>query len=464
MSLTLMSLHGGILIGVILLLRTLCKNRMPRTMFLILWGVALLRLLIPFFIPSQFSVYSLIGQQTAWESFGTDTGLLSTGVHIDTVIDNGWVKFAVNRLIPCLEEIPVHPLCNDMDAEIVITIIRWGGSIFCALLFFLLYHICVRRFRCSLPVQNKFVLRWVSGHRLRRPVSARQSDRVTTPLTYGILKPVILLPRELEGLEDEKMEYILQHEYRHICRFDGIWKFLMIPTVCLHWFNPMVWIMYFVLSRDIELACDESVLRHFGTAARKSYARVLLEMSEEMKLYKPLYNAFGRNATEERIRAIMLYKKKTFVTIVAAVIMVMMVACGFATSEQPDQPDRDSVYISGINENDPTNAASEEQSAEILPQDDNDETGEPSYTTNTLGSVDESDKDVNHADKTDLTDAESDDITEWIPIINDNAQEESASDTIISPQSIIIYIQGTSEDNSSVLKIWTGTEESEETE
>lgn len=337
-----MSLHGGILIGVILLLRAFCENRLPRTTFLILWGVALLRLLVPFSVPAHFSVYSLVGRQAVGKNSGTDFG---------TLINSGWRQILENSLMPYPEELPGHPPYSSMDTGAVIAIVRWGGTLLCALRFFALYQICARRFRCSLPVQNEYVRRWVSGHRLRRPVSARQSDRATTPLTYGILKPVILLPRELEQLEEEKMEYILQHEYRHICRFDGIWKFLMIPAVCLHWFNPMVWIMYFMLSRDIELACDESVLRHFGAAAKKPYARLLLEMSEEKQLYKPLYNAFGRDATEERIRAIMTYKKKTFVTILAAIMIVMMVACGFATSEQPDGTDRDSVYNSGLNEN-----------------------------------------------------------------------------------------------------------------
>lgn len=327
MRLTVMSLHGGILISVILLLRALCKNRLPRTTFLILWGVALLRLLVPFSIPAHFSVYSLVGRQAVGRSSGTD---------FSTLIDSGWRQILENSLMLYPEELPGHPPYSSMDTGIVITIVRWGGTLLCALLFFALYQICARRFRCSMPVQNEYVRQWVSGHRLRRTVSARQSDRATTPLTYGILKPVILLPRELEQLEEEKMEYILQHEYRHICRFDGIWKFLMIPAVCLHWFNPMVWIMYLMLSRDIELACDESVLRHFGAAARKPYARILLEMSEEKQLYKPLYNAFGKDATEERIRAIMTYKKKTIITILAAIMMVMTVACGFATSEQPD--------------------------------------------------------------------------------------------------------------------------------
>ncbi|MDE6518039.1 MAG: M56 family metallopeptidase, partial [Acetatifactor sp.] len=317
MSLPLMSLHGGILIGVILLLRAICKNRLPRVTFLILWGMALLRLLVPFSIPARFSIYSLISQQEIWQDNCTD---VDNGIFMGNSIDAGlgWLETAENW----------HSLCNDIDLGIIITIIRWTGTLLCALLFFAIYYICMRRFCSSLPVKNEYVQRWVSGHPLRRPMAARQSDRVSTPLTYGILKPVILLPGELEQLEEEKMEYILQHEYRHICRFDGIWKFLMVPAACLHWFNPMVWIMYFVLSRDIEMACDESVLKHFGAAAKQTYARILLEMSEENRIFKPLYNAFGRNATEERIRAIMKYKKKTFAAVITAIVLVTMVACG----------------------------------------------------------------------------------------------------------------------------------------
>lgn len=371
MSLPLMSLHGGILISVILLLRAICKNRLPRVTFLILWGMALLRLLVPFSIPARFSIYSLISQQEIWQDNCTDVDNGILGNSIDAGL--GWLETAENW----------HSLCNDIDFGIIITIIRWTGTLLCALLFFAIYYICMRRFCSSLPVKNEYVRRWVSGHPLRRPMVARQSDRVSTPLTYGILKPVILLPGELEQLEEEKMEYILQHEYRHICRFDGIWKFLMVPTACLHWFNPMVWIMYFILSRDIEMACDESVLKHFGAAAKKTYARILLEMSEENRIFKTLYNAFGGNATEERIRAIMKYKKKTFAAVITAIVLVTMVACGFATSEQPNNMDtagQTTETLSGDNGSGTENPDEAMNTLESRETSDNDATGSSAKT------------------------------------------------------------------------------------
>ena len=414
MSLPLMSLHGGILIGVILLLRALCKNRLPRVTFLILWGMAMLRLLIPFSIPSRFSIYSLFGQQEVWQNnYMNAYNSLLLGNNIDAGDE-------------CLKTVDNwHSLCNDMDFDIVVTGIRWGGTILCVLLFAAIYYICIQRFRCSLPVKNIYVQRWVSRHRLRRSMTARQSDRVSTPLTYGILKPVILLPEELEQLEEEKMEYILQHEYRHICRFDGIWKFLMVPTVCLHWFNPMVWIMYFILSRDIELACDESVLRHFGATAKKGYARILLEMSEENRIFKPLYNAFGRSATEERIRAIMKYKKKTFATIATAIMLISMVACGFATSEQPDETDQETINVLKGNE------AEQDR-----------------YNDNEANETEQDRYNDNEAD------AESNGNSEWISTNTDSPQEKLTSDVINPSQTITITIYNKLKDSEEDDSVW----------
>ncbi|MDE6923719.1 MAG: M56 family metallopeptidase [Acetatifactor sp.] len=112
-----------------------------------------------------------------------------------------------------------------------------------ASVFLTLYLNCLRRFRTALPVEDPEVEQWLGRNRLLRRVRVCRSDRISSPLTYGLVRPVILLSG-FPGREGQKLKYILQHEMVHIRRFDGIWKLAMTAALCLHWFNPLVWVMY----------------------------------------------------------------------------------------------------------------------------------------------------------------------------------------------------------------------------
>lgn len=338
MSILKMSFYGGVMILVIIILRGIFKNRLPKRTFVILWGVVLLRLLVPFSVPSVFSVYSVAGWQ---ENAGIDNAFYyNTGENGPTTIFNAG---AVDTQM-------LFPVSGDSDGDMrdsmdegeinVITFVRviqYSGTAVCISVFLTLYLCCLHMFHSALPVHNEYIRRWEREHQQIRPVLVRQSDRVSTPLTYGIFKPVILLPKELEWETGGKLEYILQHEYCHICKFDAARKLLMAAAVCVHWFNPLVWIMYFLMCRDIELACDEEVLRYFGRDARKNYALILIGMEEKNSRFTAIYNGFGKTAIEERVRSIMKYKRATLFTIVSAAVIIIIVVCMFATSGKGEQ-------------------------------------------------------------------------------------------------------------------------------
>jgi len=91
-----------------------------------------------------------------------------------------------------------------------------------------------------------------------------QSDRITTPVAVGIIKPWIILPKFMDLNDTQLLRYVFTHEYYHIRRFDALWKMIFVFALCIHWFNPMVWVMFILACRDIELTCDEMVIRHFG--------------------------------------------------------------------------------------------------------------------------------------------------------------------------------------------------------
>lgn len=322
MTLLQMSFSGAILILVIIALRAVAVNRLPKKMFLALWGIVVLRLLLPFSVPSMFSVYSLIGRN-------------------DTVYDSIAETPAVN-LIPGSLARQLTP--DDGTAQVIQndtsvffwSIIWCAGMILCAVFFIFTYMRCRLEFQISFPVDNNFATDWLEEHPLKRTISIRQSGRILAPLTYGIFHPVILMPKKTDWGNVEQLRYILLHEYIHICSYDAVKKLILVIALCIHWFNPMVWVMYILCNRDVELACDERVVRSFGQDSKAIYAGTLISMEERKSHLTPLCNNFSRNAIEERVKAIMKTKKVTcpIVIVCAAVIIVILIL--FATSMKKD--------------------------------------------------------------------------------------------------------------------------------
>ena len=147
----------------------------------------------------------------------------------------------------------------------------------------------------SLPVSNDFIKSWLSTHRMKRSISIRQFSRFTAPLTYGVFRPVILMPMSTDWENTKALQYVLAHEYVHIRRFDSVTKLVLTAVLCVHWFNPLVWMMYILANRDIELSCDEAVVRLFGENTRAAYARMLISMEETRSGFVPLCSNFSKN-------------------------------------------------------------------------------------------------------------------------------------------------------------------------
>ena len=316
MSLLQMSFAGAVMILAIIVIRALAITFLPKKTFLALWGIAVMRLLLPFSLPSVFSVYSLIGN------------------HIPMTAP-AKVQQAFEVLLPEISgQMATMPggISNTASPISVWTII-WGiGALVCALVFAIAYWKCRQEFQTSLPVDNDFIKGWLSSHQLKREISIRQSSRFSVPLTYGVLRPVILTPTSTDWENTKALQYVFAHEYVHIRRFDSITKLVLITGLCVHWFNPLVWAMYVLANRDIELSCDEAVVRLFGENTKAAYARSLISMEETRSGLTPLCNNFNKNAIEERITAIMKMKKTSVFSLVLALFLVFGVTTAFATS------------------------------------------------------------------------------------------------------------------------------------
>ena len=151
-----------------------------------------------------------------------------------------------------------------------------------------------------------------------------------TPLTYGILRPVILLPAHIVE-KRESVSYVLLHEFTHIRRLDCLSKLLLTAALCLYWWNPLVWIMVHLANTDMEVACDEAVLQELGEDLRKHYAAMLVELESQRVSSSLLYSCFGKNATKERIHAMMKSKRMTRFSLILSAILAVATITVFAT-------------------------------------------------------------------------------------------------------------------------------------
>ena len=347
MSFLQMSLAASVMILVILLIRTLAIHRLPKRFFLLLWVVVLLRLLVPFSLPSPTSIYSLLPTEplpapdieqelsvpsappaaSPWEAFELN---LPSDLPEQTMQT---AQTAEPTRKPAEEEETDPMPAFSLPSKKQLMTAGWAaGAVLFALFFFISYLRAQTEFRMSLPVTHPFLEHWLACHPLRRTISIRQDDRISSPLTYGILHPVILLPRQNLSLPQETLDCILTHEYVHIRRFDCLLKLLLTAALCLHWLNPLVWVMYLLANRDIELCCDEEVLSRMGLEKRSVYEMTLIDLEEQKSGLSPLYNSFKHNLTEERICAIMKMKRLSIISLFTAACLLVGVTTVFATS------------------------------------------------------------------------------------------------------------------------------------
>ena len=340
MSLLQMSLSGAVMILAVVVIRALAIHRLPKKVFLLLWDVVLVRLLIPYFWPSALSVYSLLARCKP---------------RAESIKD-----IPAAQLLPVTPPIPAavtpgYSGAGTAAAPVDLWALLWlAGALGCAVFFAIAYLKCRGEFKVSLPVDNDYAKQWLCEHPIHRTIEIRQSDRITAPLTYGVFHPVILMPKAADWDDVDSLRYVLAHEYVHICRFDAVTKLVLTAAACVHWFDPAVWVMVVLANRDIELSCDEAVVRRLGEDTKTAYAMTLIRMEEVRSGFIPLYNSFSKNALEERIIAIMKIKRTSLVSVLSAIVLVVGIVFAFATSGQ-------TAEAKGLRDNAAINAA---QSAE----------------------------------------------------------------------------------------------------
>jgi beta-lactamase regulating signal transducer with metallopeptidase domain len=320
-----MSISSALLILAIVVIRSLTIHKLPKRTFLALWSMVLVRLLIPFSISLNFNVYMAVDRIEELFKGAADTQI---------------TKSLINAL-PDTYAIGASASPAQPDSTSPIWFV-WVVGIVACVLFFLVIHLrCLREYKAALPVENDYINEWLQQHKIWRPIRIKQSDRINAPMTYGIWKPVILFPKTTDWQDETALRYILTHELTHIKRFDILSKWLLAAALCVHWANPLVWAMYVLANRDIELSCDEKVVRTFGETTKSAYALALIGLEENR--FSHMCSSFAKNATEERINAIMKIKRTTLTGLLSAFVLIAGITAGtLAVSAATQQNNADS--------------------------------------------------------------------------------------------------------------------------
>ena len=302
------ALGGSALIVLVLALRLALQSRLPRRLFPALWCVAAVRLLLPQEIPTHLSVWNLLQKSPA---VGT------------------MAAFADALPFPALASAAELTTQSGAVQISPILLIWLDGAALLGLYFAVGYVCMTRTLRASNASQIPCAALAARFHLARAPrVCVTQSRRA--PLTFGILRPVILLPDDLPA-GSERFRLVLAHELAHVRRRDCLRKLLLTLCLCVYWWNPLVWCMVLIANRDMELACDEVVLCTLGADIKKAYALTLLDMAQRKTRPSPLCSGFARGSAETRIRAILRFRRTPAWAGVCAAVVFFALGCALTT-------------------------------------------------------------------------------------------------------------------------------------
>lgn len=285
-------------LGVILIRIPLKKA--PKVFSYALWAVVLFKLLCPFTIETALSLFPVKAKPVPQNIIYSQTPSIDSGIHF---VDNS-INRAITNTVPT-----ANPAASVNPMQFIMFVLSciWLAGMAMLLLYAIVSYFRLKyRLRVAIPVHKNIY----------------KTDRIKTAFVLGFMCPKIYMP---SGLSEQEMDYILKHEQTHIRRRDYLIKPLAFIAVCVHWFNPLIWFSYYLAMRDMELSCDESVLKHYGSDIRRDYSNSLLSLSvKQSGLISPL--AFGETGVKGRIKNVLNYKKPALWVSIVAITAVIVAA------------------------------------------------------------------------------------------------------------------------------------------
>ena len=300
-----MSAAAGWLVLAVMVLRLFMKKA-PRWLTCVLWGMVAVRLLCPFFLESPLSLIPSPRLLDPYEVRYGDHPAVTTGIPAV----NGMVNPVLSETLSPAAKAGANPLHVWITFAGVLWFLGFTALLLHSLISFLRIRKTVEE---SIPLQD----------------NVRLCDRVGSPFILGIFHPEIYLPSDIR---EQELPYVLAHEKAHLKRRDHWWKPLGYLLLSLYWFHPLMWAAYVLFCRDIELACDESVIRDMSLEGKKAYSHALVSLSLHRRLVSACPLAFGESNIKERVHKVLHYKKPAFWMIIAAVAACVAAAVCFLTN------------------------------------------------------------------------------------------------------------------------------------
>ena len=303
-----LSISASWLILAVLVLRFVLKKA-PKWVMPLLWGVVALRLVCLFSIESALSLIP---------SAETIPSEIVTETREPVLYEQATLDIVTNPTLPSAAEVPVGVSRQQAQVDFNIYSVLWLAGMAA-----LLVHALVSAEKLKRKLATAILLR----------DNIYESEFVDSPFVFGVVKPNIYLPMHMD---EGTAAYVIAHEHAHLARRDHWWKVLGYLVLALHWFNPLVWVAYILFCRDIELACDEKVVKGLDGAARADYSQALLSCAAPKRAVAACPLAFGEGNIKTRVKSALHYKKPAFWVAAAAVLAVVIVAVCFLTNPKSD--------------------------------------------------------------------------------------------------------------------------------
>jgi len=343
-----MSLTGAFIIAVICLVRLPLK-RVPKMISYCLWAVAGFRLAFPFTIESM---WSLVPFRAPIETSNTTQPVLPTGGNISAAESTitGTTQGTASGLYPTATNVgtaEIAVLATDtspLQNLVAIATVVWLIGVALMLTYAVVSYLILTHKMRNATLLNSNIY---------------EADAVQSPFVLGLLAPKIYLPL---NLTDNARQYIILHEQTHIRRRDHIVKFVAYFVLSLHWFNPLAWVAYILMNTDMEMSCDEAILKTLGRKIKSDYSRTLVTLATDWRIRAPTPLAFSEGGVKERIKHIMKFKKASRLVSIIAIALVVILSVGFAVSRS-DQETHDVPELERVDE-----APTEEQATEEAPE------------------------------------------------------------------------------------------------
>lgn len=304
-----LSISASWLILAVLVLRFVLKKA-PKWVMPLLWGVVALRLVCLFSIESALSLIP---------SAETIPSEIVTETREPVLYEQATLDIVTNPTLPSAAEVPVGVSRQQAQVDFNIYSVLWLAGMAA-----LLVHALVSAGKLKRKLATAILLR----------DNIYESEFVDSPFVFGVVKPNIYLPMHMD---EGTAAYVIAHEHAHLARRDHWWKVLGYLVLALHWFNPLVWVAYILFCRDIELACDEKVVKGLDGAARADYSQALLSCAAPKRAVAACPLAFGEGNIKTRVKSALHYKKPAFWVAAAAVLAVVIVAVCFLTNPKSER-------------------------------------------------------------------------------------------------------------------------------